>query len=82
MLTKYGCKSGTRGHGRGEGRDFSPEKCLEDSDCLVSHVGFYSKLQFRSTLFVFEMNQNCSFVQFVSGPNLQFCIELKCGLSN
>ena len=37
---------------------------------LVSDVGFASKLQFRSSLFVFEMNQNCSFVQFVSGPKM------------
>ena len=31
MLAKYGCRSSTRGHERGNGRDFGPEKCLDES---------------------------------------------------
>ena len=38
----------------------------------VSRVGFRSKMQFWSTLFLFEMDQNCDFEQFESGPKLQF----------
>ena len=50
-----------------EGPNFSPEKCLKEYHILDS-----VRKQFWSTLFLFEMDQNCSFEQFESGPKVLF----------
>ena len=63
---------GKHGHST-RSREFDPKSVWRS---LVSCGGIGSKIHFWATLFLFEMDQNCRFELFQSGPKLPIRTEI------